>query len=293
MQWAWAIFLFVSPYYGQPECSGGTVVVMFLTPFRARDINSFDGNGLRFLVWPTWLLFCVGVTLSLTVILAVSSAFRATEEFSRPSASVGGGTTPATPVPLAWAHMVMDSLPPWRDRRRQFVFWCNCLSFVVWGMFVAGACARPTVRSPNTDPACSVQPRSGRRSRTASSPGRIISVASGRCVEPAVLPGPADCADTPTPQITAVFVSLVPLWSLAVALYKYPSLRRHRKRHEQQAQRQPHGGTSRAASVVAPVRRPYGHTLHPSDASEGYEMQSFVDSLRGHTYSPVSSSAPS
>ena len=165
MQWAWAIFLFVSPYYGQPECSGDTIIIMFLTPFRTRDINSFDGNGLRFLVWPMWLLFCVGVTLFLTVILAVSSSFRANEEFSRPSASVGAGTTPATPAPLVWAHMVMDSLPPWRDRKRQFVFWCNCLSVIVWGMFVAGTCARPPSQTPRTlIRNARTQHQSGRRS---------------------------------------------------------------------------------------------------------------------------------
>ncbi|KIP02978.1 hypothetical protein PHLGIDRAFT_130428 [Phlebiopsis gigantea 11061_1 CR5-6] len=181
MQWAWAIFLFVSPYYGQPECSGDTVVVMFLAPFRTRDINSFDGNGLHFLVWPMWLLFCVGVTLALAIILAVSSSFRANEEFSRPSASGGSGATPATPAPLAWAHMVRDSLPPWRDRRRQFVFWCNCLSFAVWGMLVAAS--------------------------------------EWQIVRNCIFPGENNFGGLG--QITAVFVSLVPLWSLVVALYNH------------------------------------------------------------------------
>lgn len=149
MQWAWAIYLFVSPQYSQSNCSGETIIIMFLAPFKTRNINSFDSkeSGARFLIWPAWLLFCVGTTLVLTIILAVSSSDRSIEVFSRPSAfSASTGMATATPTPWVWAHMVWESLPPWRDRKRQFTFWCNFLSFIVWGAFVVGELHSDLVR---------------------------------------------------------------------------------------------------------------------------------------------------
>ena len=154
MQWTWAIYLFVSPSYSQSECSGDTLVLLFLAPFRTRHINSFDSSdsGARFLIWPAWLLFCVGTTLVLTIILAVSSSDRSVEVFSRPSAFSGGtGLATATPTPWVWVHMFWESLPTRRDRKRQFIFWCNCLSFIVWGMFVAGELPSGLVRFLLTD----------------------------------------------------------------------------------------------------------------------------------------------
>lgn len=51
-------------------------------------------------------------------------------------------------------------------------------------------------------------------------------------------------------QITAVFVAITPLWSLVVALYKYPSLRRKRKRRQEAAARP--AGTPAAPSPTSP-----------------------------------------
>lgn len=139
MQWSWAIFLFVSPFYSQPECSGDTVIVMFLASFTTRTVNSFDGNGMRFLIWPMWLLFCLGVTLTLTILLALSSPYRSTQLFSRPSALSGEtGTSLGTPALVSWAHMAWEAFPPWHDRKRQFIFWSNFLSAMLWAIFVIG-----------------------------------------------------------------------------------------------------------------------------------------------------------
>jgi hypothetical protein len=81
-------------------------------------------------------------------------------------------------------------------------------------------------------------------------------------------------------QITAIFVSVAPLWSLAVALYRYPAL--HRKR--QRLQRTSLADNAHAADETAHLLRPsveltpiQQHLLLPSDetlrnSSDLYEM---------------------
>ena len=142
MQWAWGIYLFASPSYSQPLCSGDTVLVIFLFPFSTRRINSFDREGYRFLLWPLWLLFCLGVTLALTIILALSGSSRSEPEVSTRSSGgpSGGDRTSSAPTPplRAWFKIVTEVIPILKQQIRGFVFWCNLFSFVLWGMFVAG-----------------------------------------------------------------------------------------------------------------------------------------------------------
>ena len=101
-------------------------------------------------------------------------------------------------------------------------------------------------------------------------------------------------------QITAVCVSIVPLWSLSVALYKYPALRRRRKKHEQRRQMPLTEASRSVAPEPFPRARSWGsgHAPHPSDTSAagvdenetGYEMQPFSFLGSGSTrpaYSPV------
>lgn len=74
-------------------------------------------------------------------------------------------------------------------------------------------------------------------------------------------------------QITAVGVSVVPLWSLCVALYKYPKLRSKQKRHNDHRAMQ--AGVSRRNSQDLTPPDPSaqgtdgssGHAAHPSDAT--------------------------
>lgn len=144
MQWAWGIYLFVSPAYSQKECNGNTTLILFLTPFSTSSINSFDNNGIRFVVWPLWLLFCLGITLALTIILAVSSPERA-----NPDSSTGTGiSTRGSHNTPAWRwvqDVIWDSLPPLRDKKKQFIFWTNIGSFILWALFVAGEQSHDTL----------------------------------------------------------------------------------------------------------------------------------------------------
>ncbi|KIP02938.1 hypothetical protein PHLGIDRAFT_122012 [Phlebiopsis gigantea 11061_1 CR5-6] len=130
-QWGWAIFLFVSPHYSQPECSGNTTIIMFFKEYKTQDINLLDPEtGHRSSIWPGWLLFCVGITAGLTVVLAVSSSFRANVDLpSRGSLAVG--------TPAALVNLLLESLHPWQDRRRLTVFGCHVISLFVWIMLVA------------------------------------------------------------------------------------------------------------------------------------------------------------
>jgi hypothetical protein len=48
LQWVWGFTLFLSPQYAQPECSGGTsLVLFFLRPFLTSNIQTqtHDGGG--------------------------------------------------------------------------------------------------------------------------------------------------------------------------------------------------------------------------------------------------------
>ncbi|KAF7980740.1 hypothetical protein HWV62_36761 [Athelia sp. TMB] len=68
LQWAWATYLFTSPYYAQTACSPETNIVLFLVTMRAGRIN--HGN---FGLWGSWLLFSISVTLLFGVLLVLSS----------------------------------------------------------------------------------------------------------------------------------------------------------------------------------------------------------------------------
>ena len=72
LQWAWGVVLFVSPVYSQTNCSGETSLIFFLARFTAREIND-----KYMAVWVLWLLFSLGITLFMTVVLALTSPARA------------------------------------------------------------------------------------------------------------------------------------------------------------------------------------------------------------------------
>lgn len=68
MQWAWATYLFTSPYYAQQACSPSTTVVLFGISMTAYNVN----HG-HFGLWASWLLFSIGVTLVFGVLFVISS----------------------------------------------------------------------------------------------------------------------------------------------------------------------------------------------------------------------------
>ena len=138
MQWAWGIILFVSPVYDQPECSGDTRLVFFLYPFMTRNIN---GDDAKFVVWPLWLLFSLGSTLGLTIILALSSPERAHDPITRQSThSISDGNSATTPVLRQFVSIAVQAIPSWKDRTNVFIFLGNLFSFILWCIFLACKC---------------------------------------------------------------------------------------------------------------------------------------------------------
>ncbi|GJE92573.1 hypothetical protein PsYK624_087280 [Phanerochaete sordida] len=271
LQWAWGIYLFSSWTYSQPECNASTILFIFFAQFSTRDINSVERNGVRFFIWPVWLLFCLGITFALVVILALSSSDRAaplSSSMSRTGLSTGTRRSTTTPAFAAWTQIAREMVPPWNDYRAQFYFWCNFVSFALWVMFVASSELQK----------------------------------QRNCI----FEGENDFGGLG--QITAVGVSIVPLWSLAVALYKYPELRKKQRQHLAQATGQalrgndelpttappPRTGTQASAANVGYQPR---HAPRPSDASsqssgEEHEMQPLAARWRSHSYSPVHAGEP-
>ncbi|KIM83250.1 hypothetical protein PILCRDRAFT_819493 [Piloderma croceum F 1598] len=68
LQWAWATYLFTSPYYAQQACNAYTTVVLFGVPMTAYKVNHH-----YFGLWASWLLFSIVVTLIFGVLLVISS----------------------------------------------------------------------------------------------------------------------------------------------------------------------------------------------------------------------------
>lgn len=75
-------------------------------------------------------------------------------------------------------------------------------------------------------------------------------------------------------QITALCVSVAPLWSLTVALYKYPARRRRQERHRARLRdSNAPDAPPNPFDAAAPMSRRTRHVVRPSDASsDEYEM---------------------
>ena len=167
LQWSWGIVLFVSPVYSQTNCSGQTKLIFFLAPFTADEIN----NKLM-VVWVLWLLFSLGITLFMTVVLALTSPSRArpwTGVRSSPASSVAtrsSSTASATPRPVIEQLFVSAraAVPSWKDRSGQLIFWYNIGCIILWFVYIicewllqasVGRCSerlRSLIRSSNGDP---------------------------------------------------------------------------------------------------------------------------------------------
>ncbi|TCD66843.1 hypothetical protein EIP91_000797 [Steccherinum ochraceum] len=243
LQWAWGIIMFVSPSYSGSYCSGGTIVLFFLAPFRGEQIDI--RNGFVFAIWPLWLMFSLGITLALTIVLALSSPNRAHDYVvsrqSVLSTGSGGSASIATPVIEGLIRLTWGAIPAWNDRPKQLIFWGNIVSCALWLLYLVTS---EWQRSMNC-----------------------------------IFEGENDFGGFG--QVTAVLLSLAPLWSLTVAIYKYPSLRKRQERrhlaapHVQRARsrsRSRERVTSRAASPSSSEHEESRGLLHalPSPPSHSH-----------------------
>ncbi|KAI0671246.1 hypothetical protein C8Q78DRAFT_1131643 [Trametes maxima] len=196
LQWAWGIVLFVSPVYSQTNCSGDTTLLFFLARFTARQINRD-----YMVVWVFWLLFSLGITLAMTVVLALTSRRRARSPIatsSRSSSVSTRGSAESTHISLykqLYASF-MASLPARKDRSSQLIFWYNVLAAVLWLIYIISA-------ELQIQENCIFE-------------GENLISSFG--------------------QITALLLAAQPMWSLTVALYRWPARQRReeRKRKRQQ-----------------------------------------------------------
>ncbi|KAI0073010.1 hypothetical protein K474DRAFT_1711093 [Panus rudis PR-1116 ss-1] len=247
LQWAWGIIMFVSPTYSQPECSGDTVLVIFLHPFRVRDIN----QGWSFVVWPFWLLFSLGITLVLTIVLALSSPSRAHDFMSRRSTiSTGSRDSSETPVVRQLLHLAINAIPR-HDSHQLAILSGHLASLGLWVIFLASS---EWQRAEN-------------------------------CV------GQDEDDFGGFGQITAIFLALAPLWSLSVALYKYPSMRRRQERHRQRMVEQRRDRSEERRGLLSPS--PFSHSPQPSGTSETFELGNLSSTHLKETPANKSPSSPS
>ncbi|KAH9919156.1 uncharacterized protein BXZ73DRAFT_92098 [Epithele typhae] len=187
LQWAWGIVLFVSPSYSQRNCSGETRLVFFVAAtFTAQDLNDHMG------IWVTWLLFSLGITMFMTIMLALSSPTRARPSPASSIATFRSTSTGPTHTPVYRQVLegVWRSIPTWHDKSAQKIFWYNVLSVFLWLAYIIA-----TERQIQEN--CLFQ-------------GENVISSFG--------------------QITALLLSLAPIWSLTVALYKWPALQRRLER---------------------------------------------------------------
>ncbi|CCL99773.1 uncharacterized protein FIBRA_01795 [Fibroporia radiculosa] len=190
LQWAWGVLMFVSPSYSQTACSANTVLLFFFVPLTAQEINDD-----KFYVWVLWLLFCLGITLLLTIVLSVSSRTRAGKTLSRRSTLSSPETSASTPVYRQLYNTAIASIPPWQDRKKQLIFWGNIGFACLWILYI------------------------------------VLSELQIRIN--CIFDGENNFGGFG--QITALFLALTPVWSLTVALYRYPSQLRRRRRRELEA----------------------------------------------------------
>ncbi|KZP05942.1 hypothetical protein FIBSPDRAFT_1053818 [Athelia psychrophila] len=122
LQWAWATYLFTSPYYAQEACSPETRVVLFFVSMKAMTIN--EG---QFALWGCWLLFSISVTLLFGILLVLSS-----------TSGANGNRQPKKPLrkpKTSWITRTTKKWDPRGNKRRAIVFVfavliCSALVFV-------------------------------------------------------------------------------------------------------------------------------------------------------------------
>ena len=141
LQWAWGIWLFVDHAYSQTNCSGVTTLIFFFHPFKAEYINS------NMFVWVAWLLFSLGITMFMTIVLALTSPSRARPWTAKSSPGSGSIVTRTSSIPESQISRpvhkqlydyTLEAIPVWKEQVKHFVFWYNIASVFLWIMYIIG-----------------------------------------------------------------------------------------------------------------------------------------------------------
>ncbi|KAI0823273.1 hypothetical protein BC628DRAFT_1325548 [Trametes gibbosa] len=247
LQWAWGVVLFVSPSYSQTNCSGDTILLFFLVRFTALDINN-----KYMVVWVFWLLFSLGITLGMTIVLAVTSPARArvasTSSSSRGSSLATRSSSIAARPQNKFVGDVAQlsrsmwrAIPAWKDRDRQLIFWYNILAAVLWLVYIISAELQIRVN-------CIFDGEN-----TINSFG----------------------------QITALLLAMQPLWSVTIAIYRWPSKQRRIERRNRREQKNPQQAS------IAPKAPPSPSSSLPHLLSESPTQARALSPVRGRSRSAL------
>lgn len=111
--------MFTSTDYAQIACSPSTRVILFGKIWTVQDIN----DERYFVVWPLWLLFCMGLTLVWGALLTVSSSRDVHPVLSRHSSRV-------IDVNSRFPFSMIGDVLPFNDRGRLALLIGNFLAFL-------------------------------------------------------------------------------------------------------------------------------------------------------------------
>ncbi|PCH40458.1 hypothetical protein WOLCODRAFT_16544 [Wolfiporia cocos MD-104 SS10] len=129
LQWTWALIMFLSPAYQQTVCSGATALIFFFGQFSADEINDD-----KYYVWVLWLIFGLGATLFLTVVLAVSGQSRAYSDSLHSSRS--SSSSRSQPPLKELFDAIRTSIKLLRQRRHQLILLVNLVSLGIWVSYI-------------------------------------------------------------------------------------------------------------------------------------------------------------
>ena len=103
--------MFTSPWHAQPYCSDSTVLFLFGKPISASEIDAG-----HFVIWPCWLLFCLGVTLLYGIILVISrsvSVAKHSPSLNRFSTSASDGHPAPSSRNTPYGTLTPSGPTPW------------------------------------------------------------------------------------------------------------------------------------------------------------------------------------
>ncbi|KAL4247912.1 hypothetical protein ABKN59_006787 [Abortiporus biennis] len=183
-------------------------IILFVSPSYAQQACSYNTNlvlflypfttgqiniGRSYIVWPIWLLACLFSTIGLSIMMAITSPSRAGYNSSALSAVPLSEDTVSPPFPILETVFIWyQRIPSWKERDR-LLLWCfNTIAIIIWALL-------------------------------------IVTIERQRALN---LTDNVEDDFTGFGQITAFVLAFVPLWSVIVALYRYPKLRRRIDRHE-------------------------------------------------------------
>ena len=143
LQWAWGISLFVDPEYSQDYLNNSTRLILFFAPFETGSINSTAENPHAggFLLWASWILFCLCTTMALVVNLAISGSSHSQTSLSSVRTGLGTGHTSytsGTPIGKQWERIIRESVFLTITWRQAVQVLRVSLVIILWALFIAG-----------------------------------------------------------------------------------------------------------------------------------------------------------